>query len=148
MKVPNDVYQNKIILTTDNDNLANASMTDLSNVLPDFDTQSYIRIIPPLERNNVTVADLLTLDSAEVAKRAQVPLLDVKRLSKAILEPLHRDLGVVASKDGKKEFANLRKPGTQLLESWSTISTLDDQMDEALGGGIPAGSITEITGER
>jgi DNA repair protein RAD57 len=123
-------------------------MTDLSIVLPDFDTQSYIRLIPPLERNNVTVADLLTLESAEVAKRAQVPLLDVKRLSKAILETLQQDLGAVKSNDDKQSSAKLRRTGTELLEPWSTISTLDDELDQALGGGIPAGYITEITGER
>lgn len=31
---------------------------------------------------------------------------------------------------------------------WEAISTLDDDMDRALGGGIPAGYITEVTGER
>lgn len=123
-------------------------MTDLSIVLPGFDTQSYIRLIPPLERNNVTVADLLTLESAEVAKRAQVPLLDVKRLSKAILETLQQDLGAVKSNDDEQSSAKLRRTGAELLEPWSTISTLDDDLDQALGGGIPAGYITEITGER
>ena len=126
----------------------NASMTDLSTVLPDFDTQSYIRLIPPLERNNVTVADLLTLGSAEVAKRAQVPLLDVKRLSKAITERLQQDLGITTASDGKNEVTKLRKDGTALLDTWNTISTLDDELDQALGGGLPAGYITEITGER
>jgi DNA repair protein RAD57 len=31
---------------------------------------------------------------------------------------------------------------------WSAISTLDDAMDMALGGGIPTGYVTEVTGER
>jgi DNA repair protein RAD57 len=123
-------------------------MTDLSIVLLDFDTQSYIRLIPPLERNNVTVADLLTLESAEVAKRAQVPLLDVKRLSKAILERLQQDLGIIQPVDGKDAQIKLRKTGAELLDCWTTISTLDDELDQALGGGISTGYITEITGER
>ena len=129
-------------------NFLDASMTDLSTVLPDFDTQPYIRLIPPLERNNVTVADLLTLESAEVAKRAQVPLLDVKRLSKAILENLQQDLDPVNLAGETQSTAKLRRTGKELLESWNTISTLDDDLDRALGGGIPTGYITEITGER
>lgn len=123
-------------------------MTDLSSVLPDFNTQPYIRLIPPLERNNVTVADLLTLESAEVAKRAQVPLLDVKRLSKAILEILQHDVGLAKLNNDENDVRCLRRSGRALTESWSTISTLDDDLDQALGGGIPAGYITEITGER
>jgi DNA repair protein RAD57 len=126
-------------------------MTDLSAVLPDFDTQPYLRLIPSLERNNVTVADLLTLDGVEAAKRAQLPIPDLKRLSKAILTTLQRDLGILKTDDGEgegSEFGTLRVSGTELIKSWSTISMLDDELDGALGGGVPTGSITEITGER
>lgn len=123
-------------------------MTDLVSVLPDFDTQPYVRLIPPLERNHVTVADLLTLDCIEVAKRAQVPLLDVKRLSKAILEALQKDLGVASTIEGHDGSSKLRTTGGALLKLQRTISTLDDELDKALGGGIPTGYITEIAGER
>ena len=123
-------------------------MTDLSSVLPDFPTQSYIRLIPSLERNHVTTADLLTLDCVEIAKRAQLPLLDLKRLCNAVLQALQADLGVVRTKDGLPITSKLRKTGKELMNSWSTISTLDDDLDRALGGGIPTGYITEITGER
>lgn len=121
-------------------------MTDLSTVLPDFSTQPYIRLIPSLERNHVTTADLLTLDCVEVAKRAQLPLLEVKRLAKAVLEALQADLGV--GDGNSKSESKLRKTGKELVNEWSTISTLDDDLDRALGGGIPTGYITEITGER
>lgn len=123
-------------------------MTDLSTVLPDFPTQPYIHLIPSLERNHVTTADLLTLDCVEIAKRAQVPLLDLKRLCNAVLQALQTDLGLCKSKDGVSSTAKLRRTGKELLNRWSTISTLDDGLDQALGGGIPSGYITEITGER
>lgn len=34
------------------------------------------------------------------------------------------------------------------LDRWNTISTLDPKLDAAFGGGIPAGYVTEVVGER
>jgi DNA repair protein RAD57 len=137
--------------TTYNNN-NNASMTDLSVVLPAFPVQEYARLIPSLERNQVNTIDLLTLDAAEIAKRARLPLLEVKRLHNALLWALHGDLGIGESVDEVRNVnearCRLKKAGDEILESWSTISTLDDTIDKALGGGIPTGYITEVTGER
>ncbi|PQE22808.1 hypothetical protein CJF30_00008402 [Rutstroemia sp. NJR-2017a BBW] len=125
-------------------------MTDLSAVLPTFLTQQYVRLIPSLEKNLITTADLITLDCVEIAKRARLPVPDVKRLCTDVLQALKEDLGV-AEKDGgdgqQQNGRGLRKSGKDLLDQWDTISTLDDDLDRALGGGIPAGYITEITGE-
>ena len=127
----------------------NASMTDLTAVLPDFPTDQYVRLLPNLEKNRITVADLLTLDCIEVAKRAQVPLLDVKRLQVAVLAALQVSLGVKDPENGLPLNAlSLKRNGSDVLNLWNKISTLDDDLDRALGGGIPAGYITEITGER
>jgi DNA repair protein RAD57 len=123
-------------------------MTDLTAVLPGFPTHQYVRLIPSLEKNLVTTADLLTLDCVEIAKRAQLPLLDVKRLSNVVLEALRSNLGSAEVGDGAQRTSLLKKTGKELFSSWSTISTLDDNLDQALGGGIPTGYITEVTGER
>ncbi|KAI9742417.1 MAG: hypothetical protein M1818_003951 [Claussenomyces sp. TS43310] len=126
-------------------------MTDLSAVLPDFPTQSYARLIPSLEKNLITTTDLITLDVVEIAKRAQLPLLDLKRLCDAVLDALHVNLDVGAIANGKQhvtKHGSLRKTGSKLVQTWKTIGTLDQTIDAALGGGIPAGYITEITGER
>lgn len=127
-------------------------MTDLSIILPGFATQQYAHLIPSLEKNLVTTTDLITLDTVDIAKRAQLPLLDVKRLCNAVLQELQRDLGIGQAIDTGKEAEQspsmLRKTGDQIIESWNTISTLDDAVDKTLGGGIPIGYITEITGER
>jgi DNA repair protein RAD57 len=125
-------------------------MTDLTAVLPGFPTQQYARLIPSLEKNQVTTADLLTLDCVEIAKRAQLPLLEIKRLCKAILEAVQTDLGVNTGNEAQqtKTSASLRRTGKDVVNSWNAISTLDDQLDLALGGGIPVGYITELTGER
>lgn len=127
----------------------NASMTDFATVLPAFPTDQYVRLIPSLERNHITTTDLLTLDCVEIAKRAQLPLLDLKRLSSAILQALQVDLGLPGSENAAESQAStLKRSGEDVLNSWSTVSTLDDELDRVLGGGIPTGYITEVTGER
>lgn len=124
-------------------------MTDLASVLPGFTVDQYVRLIPSLERAHITTADFLTLDCVEIAKRAKAPLLDLKRLSSAILQALQSDLAVSAPEDGANpQPSTLRKSGKDIINSWNTISTLDDDLDRALGGGIPTGYITEVTGER
>jgi DNA repair protein RAD57 len=127
-------------------------MTDLLLVLPAFPTKEYTHLIPSLEKNLITTTDLLTLDAVEIAKRAQLPLLDLKRLCDAVLHELQCSLGVERTEGAEYAFKDtaqkLRKAGTQVVESWNTISTLAESIDAALGGGIPTGYITEITGER
>jgi DNA repair protein RAD57 len=120
--------------------------------LPGFPTQEYARLIPSLEKNQVNTADLLTLDAVDIAKRTRLPLLDLKRLCNAVLQALQGDLGIGEVVDKAQNVVEaqyrLKKTGSEILESWSTISTLDDTIDTALGGGIPTGYITEVTGER
>jgi len=122
-------------------------MTDLTVVLPGFPTYQYVRLLPSLEKKLVTTADLLTLDCVEIAKRAQVPLLDVKRLCNAVLEAFQASFGVPGIIEAQPS-SGLRRTGTDSVNSWNTISTLDADLDFALGGGIPTGYITEVTGER
>lgn len=127
-----------------------AFMTDLTTVLPAFPSHEHARLIPSLERNLVTTTDLITLDAVEIAKRAQLPLLDVKRLSKAVLEALQASLGVGEKRQEGAEASNvpLQQTGSDLVKRWQTFSTLNGRIDAALGGGIPTGYITEVTGER
>lgn len=106
-----------------------------------------------------TVTDLLTLEVADLGKRTQLPLLDLKRLCNAVLEALHTDLGIVQDHDAVRPVENqaedettshgppLRHTLAALASQWSTISTLDSALDASLGGGIPTGTITEIAGE-
>jgi DNA repair protein RAD57 len=119
-------------------------MTDLLHVLPDFPAARYANLLPALEKNQVTTTDLLTLDVTDLGKRTQLPLLDLKRLCNAVLEALHVDLGV---SEKLPRPSALKQPGPNFDKTWSCISTLDHGLDQALGGGIPTGCITEITGE-
>lgn len=59
-----------------------------------------------------------------------MPSNEVAKLTNALIEALHQDL----------------VPNKQ--PSWKCISVLDDDLDVALGGGFPAGYMTEVTGER
>jgi DNA repair protein RAD57 len=133
-------------------------MTDLLHVLPDFPTKSFTHLIPSLEKHLVTTSDLLTLGALEVAKKAQLPLLDVRRLANHVIASLHAELGLnksgsattqsdvrTAETEGKVSLSHSRKI---LTEPWVYISTLDPTLDATLGGGIPPGYLTEIVGER
>ena len=138
-------------------------LMDLLSVLPNFATRSYAHIIPPLERGKITTVDLITLDTLEIAKRAHVPPADVRRLSAQIIEALHSDLGFEKSQTAQKTIGGgepcssittegghvVFGPRTKLDASrWNTITTLDPALDTLLGGGIPTGYVTEVTGER
>lgn len=127
-------------------------MTDLLQILPDFAIQDFSNILPSLEKHKVTLADILTCDVADVAKRAQVPAREVRRLSNSITHALHGQLGVredaLNEDDRPVDSGASFNSGNNLVDQWRTISVLDDDLDAALGGGIPAGYLTELTGER
>lgn len=124
-------------------------MTNVLTVLPDFDIRPYTHILPSLEKALITAADLLTLDALDVAKRAQVPPGEVKKLTDALLEGLHAGVG---DADLWWEDAAARNDygaaGQGDLNRCTFISTLDDGLDAALGGGIAPGYLTEFVGER
>lgn len=144
-------------------------MTDLLRVLPHFPVGQYANLISTLEKVGLTISDLLTLEAADIGKRTQLPLLDIKRLCAAVLAALHDDLGVFAisrrdqlhqqhgqtiTSTGTVPAApppplqTLKNTPASLAAQWQTISTLDPDLDRALGGGgVPAGYVTEITGE-
>lgn len=136
-------------------------MTDLLRVLPHFAIGQYASLIPTLEKHHVSTSELTTLDVADIGKRTQLPLLNLRRLRDAVLAELHRDLGVSGEqvlanegKDDKRSRSSGLGPGYRLKHDlaslstqWQTISTLDPDLDEALGGGVPTGYLTEVTGE-
>lgn len=135
-------------------------MTDLLTTLPSLQTGSFSNLIPSLERHRITTADLLTLDALDVARRAQLPAKEVRRLTDAVLHALHQELGLASpSVQDAATVADapvtrsagpdgLSSTGTDLVADWPVVSLLDDRLDVALGGGVPAGYLTEIVGER
>ena len=117
-------------------------------MLPDFDTEPYSHILPSLDKALITTNDLITLDAVDLAKRAQVPLGDLKKLTEAILLLLHQQLGFADEEAHSNGTLSSTDVGKNTASEWNTISTLDDGLDAALGGGIPTGYLIEVTGER
>ncbi|ROW16937.1 hypothetical protein VPNG_01041 [Cytospora leucostoma] len=146
-------------------------MTDLLRVLPHFPTSQYANLISALEKHQVTTSELLTLEVPDLGKRTQLPLLELKRLCNAVLDALRSDLGVPNEDNGtataeatatatgggdehgeaeeRQQHAETlgRHDYSSLQARWKTVSTLDPALDASLGGGIPTGYITELTGE-
>src|SRR4051812_4691772 len=118
-------------------------MTDLHHVLPDFPTKPFSHLLPSLDKHYITVSDLIALDAVDIAKRAQLPAGEVRKLADAVLEQLHRQLGVNGQSGSDADHAAVepRVPASVLASDteWHAISTLDDALDEALGGGVPKG---------
>ncbi|KAM3423939.1 hypothetical protein BST61_g1333 [Cercospora zeina] len=123
-------------------------MTNLLLVLPDLDIARYSHILPSLERALITTADILALDALDVAKRAQVPPGEVKKLADALVSALHRDAASATSSLANSAAARSAcDSGRDVIDRWTTISTLDDVLDAALGGGIARRHLTEVVGE-
>ncbi len=125
-------------------------MTNLLTVLPDFDIKPYTHILPSLEKALISTADLLTLDTLDVAKRAQVPPGEVKKLADALLEGLHSELigSITLQRNGVANAGSEVKPDDPAFGSTNAISTLDERIDDSLGGGVLPGYVTEVVGER
>ena len=120
-------------------------MTDLLQVLPDFETRPFSHLLPSLDSALITTTDLLTLEAPDVAKRAQLPAGELRKLVDALVPALHQQLGFGSEVAEINGFSDaLCAPA----DSWRCISTLDDELDAALGGGIPPGYLVEVTGER
>lgn len=124
-------------------------MTDLLQVLPDFDTKPHTHLLPSLDKALITTSDLITLGPAQAAKRAQLPAGDLKKLIDDIVSRLHGKLGFVAGEeaDGGGSVAAWDL-SLDVEDSLQCISTLDEELDAALCGGILPGHLVEITGER
>ena len=132
-------------------------MSDLVRVLPTFPVAKFAHLLPAVERHGLTTAELLILDPADIGKRTHLPLIDIRRFCAAIRVSLQDDLGLLkgpplrprqtASNGEPLPGAVLRHTHATLAAQWHTISTLDPLLDRALNGGIPAGHITEVTGE-
>jgi DNA repair protein RAD57 len=122
-------------------------MTDLQLVLADFDVRPFSHVLPSLDKALVTTADLLTLDVAQLAKRAQLPVPELRKLLDALVPALHTDAGLTHSTHSTGSTHSTDGLTNPLTRPWACISTLDDALDAALGGGLPARYLTEITGE-
>ncbi|KAL2759770.1 hypothetical protein ACRALDRAFT_2129514 [Sodiomyces alcalophilus JCM 7366] len=120
-------------------------MADLHEVLPHFPHGQYAHLLQAFDRHELTTVDLLTMEIADVGKATQLPLLEIQKLRNAVTDALHRDLGVTGGPSDTE--TPRRRSLADFTAATSFVSTLDDELDRTLGGGIPTGYITEIAGE-
>ena len=112
-----------------------------------------------LEKKGITTSELITRDAKILAKTIPLPLREVERMATAITKALHEDLGFntmppppVPRRDGaeppRKRQRTAPKASKAEDKKIQFITTFDANIDQLLGGGIPAGFVTEIVGER
>ncbi|KAG9686503.1 P-loop containing nucleoside triphosphate hydrolase protein, partial [Aureobasidium melanogenum] len=122
-------------------------MSDITQLLPNIDTEPFEKVLERLEKANISSNDLMTLGAVDVARRADVSIDQVRELTASLITQLHVQLGFdVPENDHDNEKDEPAKSAKE-DPTWSHISTLDADLDAALGGGFPAGQVCEITGE-
>ncbi|KAG9532477.1 P-loop containing nucleoside triphosphate hydrolase protein, partial [Aureobasidium melanogenum] len=122
-------------------------MSDITQLLPNIDTEPFEKVLERLEKANISSNDLMTLGAVDVARRADVSIDQVRELTASLITQLHAQLGF---DDPDNDHYNEKDESAKSAKedpTWSHISTLDDDLDAALGGGFPAGQVCEITGE-
>lgn len=67
-------------------------MSDILEVLPDFDTKPYSHLFYSLGKNNIAVVDLVTGDPKEIARRCPLPAADVAKLCADVIRSLQIDV--------------------------------------------------------
>lgn len=130
-------------------------MADLHETLPDFDVKPFFRLMHSLKKNEITVADLISLDPAEIARKCPLPLLDVRQLVAAVIQHTQRDLSMLPAERSTSSELIASTTDTRInshplpaKNQAMFIKTLDPEIDELLGGGFPCGYVTEVVGER
>ncbi|KAI9893736.1 MAG: hypothetical protein M1814_005952 [Vezdaea aestivalis] len=134
-------------------------MSDLWNLAPRYKpTGPAISALAVLEATGISTADLLLLDSSEIAKRAsvllsngapatfskqsnQVSAVGLRVLADQVAEALVQDV------EGNDGTGAARQMQGRAFDNWTTISALDDRIDELLNGGFPTGRVSEVVGE-
>ena len=108
-------------------------MTDILFVLPEFSSHSILLHLLP------------SLSKATSHYKARASYTFTNRHSASSSTSSSRSLQNLQMLFSKLSHSELKE--TPLAE-WQTLSLLDSILDKSLGGGIPSGYLTEITGER
>lgn len=119
-------------------------MTDLSDVLPDFDLNPWRHLLFSLEKKGITVLELISDDHMQIARKCPLPPKEVARMAKAVLQAIHTQIGYISSSISQQHSLRSVKD----IRPTSYISTTDAVLDTCLGGGFATSHITEIVGER
>ena len=116
------------------------SLHDLLGVLP-----NYKPLIHSLEQSGLTVADIVSLEPAEIARKGLWPLLDISRFASEVIRWLQADLNMLSSSG---PAASMHAVGRSQQPEVGFVRTLDPDIDAVLGGGFATGYMSEVVGER
>lgn len=94
------------------------------------------RVLQALDNAELLTVDLLTLDVFEIHRRTQLSIIDVQNLVQDVISAL--------SDTVESEV----KTAEKRIRDFTFLTTGDEKINALLGGGIPIGSLTEVTGER
>jgi DNA repair protein RAD57 len=95
------------------------------------------RVLQALENAGLQTVDLLTLNVYEIHRRTQLSIIEVQDLVRDVIAALSETL----------ENEQI-KTADERLQDLAFLTTGDEGINGLLGGGIPTGSLTEVTGER
>ena len=95
------------------------------------------RVLQALDNAGLQTVDLLTLNVYEIHRRTKLSVIEVQDLVRDVIAALSDTL-----ENGQIKTAEER------LQDFAFLTTGDERINGLLGGGIPTGSLTEITGER
>jgi DNA repair protein RAD57 len=95
------------------------------------------RVLQALDNAGLQTVDLLTLDVFEIHRRTQLSVIDVQSLVKDVIAAL-----------SLSDENDVVKSVGQRSKAFAFLTTGDEKINDMLGGGIPTGSLTEVTGER
>jgi hypothetical protein len=131
-------------------------MSDLAQVLPDFDVGPYSHLLHSLEKHDCTVADLVSIDPVDIARKCPLPLLDLRRLVLAVIQAIQSDLHILPEQQPTtsdllgptSDEQQLNPVQLTTSEDIGYIKTLEPDIDALLVGGLPVGYVSEIVGER
>ena len=111
-------------------------MTDLYKSYPDSSLpllEEYEELMSSFHRIGLTTADLLTLEPVFIAQMCERSAVEVRQFLKRLETDVYASLVLESAKGNgnSDEF----------------LTTGDEGIDQVLGGGIPIGCITEVSGE-
>jgi DNA repair protein RAD57 len=95
------------------------------------------RVLQALDNAGLHVVDLLTLDVFEIHRRTQLSVIDVQNLVRDVI------IALIGTIEGE-----CIRTAEERSRELAFLTTGDEKLDDLLGGGIPTGSLTEVSGER
>ncbi|KEF51278.1 uncharacterized protein A1O9_12628 [Exophiala aquamarina CBS 119918] len=134
-------------------------MSDILEVLPDFDTKPYSHLFYSLGKNNITINDLITGDPKEIARRCPLPSADVAKLCSDVIRFLQSDVRgnlrkkprinppvhVPASKGKDKDTTSIEDAKAESMKPTKDDTSSSSSSSSSANGGVESQPRTVCT---